>query len=450
MKKQLFTLVFLSILFYSGYSFSQSIENLIDYPNQINSISVLNANDIRILTSTGEIFKTDNLFRNFELVCQNTKFGFDFIFTDEISGYCLGFGDEIFSTDDAGINWNSTIINKKNRTVYALTNILVLSRDELLACGIRYNNVINNHTDINNYSSVILKISEGEVNEVFSSPKSSVNRIYTIENICYAAGSGNLILRSTDRGSSWLKLTAKSDITYNDIFFLNGSTGYFAGSKNDAGLITYTFDGCQNWTSKEIPNSSFRSVYAFSRDSIILIGDDNKIFCTVNGCHNFSKTALNSDLNTSLHQFYPIDGRNLLFLATHIIENEEKEIVSSNTTIYKLNPEKFFSEYPLKLSRELYRNDLLAYMKAAAEDRATTEHPASKIVNIEMAKISEKTDSDNTLTAEYEYTVKMKGSILGINEFLLKIKVTGKLEFDILGTPKYSANEIKVIQDRKL
>ncbi|MBI5403256.1 MAG: hypothetical protein HY959_07625 [Ignavibacteriae bacterium] len=450
MKKQLFTLVFLSFLFYSGFSFSQSIENLIDYPNQINSISVLSANDIRILTSTGEIFKTDNLFRNFELVCQNSKFGFDFIFSDEISGYCLGFGDEIFSTGDAGRIWDSTIINRKSRTVYALTNMLVLSRDELLVCGIRYNNVINNHTDINNYSGVIVRISEGEVSEVFSSPKSSVNRIYTIENICYAAGSANLILKSTDRGLTWITLTTKSDCVYNDIFFLNESTGYFVGSKNDAGIITYTYDGCRKWTSKEIPNSALRSVYAFNMDSIVLIGDDNKIFCTINGCRNFSKTALNKDLNTSLHNFYPIDGRNLLFLATHIIEDENNEIVNSSTTIYKLNPERFFSEYSLKLSRELYRNDLLAFMKTAAEDRATTEHPASKIENIEMTKIGEKTDSDNTHTEENEYTVKMKGSILGINEFVLKIRVTGKLEFDILGTPKYSAKEIKVIQDRKL
>jgi len=450
MKKQFFTPILFSLLFFADFSFSQSIENLIDYPNQINSISVLSANDTRILTSTGDIYKSDNLFRNFEEVCRNTKFGFDFIFTDEVNGYCLGYGDEIFTTGDAGKTWDSTNINKKNRTVYALTNILVLSRDEVLACGIRYNNVINNHTDINNYSGVIIKISEGEVSEVFSSPKSSINKIYTIENTCYAAGSSNLILRSTDRGTTWIKLTAKNDITYNDIFFLNGNTGYFAGSKGDAGIITYTYDGCQNWFNREIPNSAFRSVYAFNKDSVLLIGDDNKIFCTINGCQNFSKTSLNSDLNTNLHHFYPLDGKNLLFLATHIIENENNEIVNSTTTIYKLKAESFFPEYSLKLSRELYKNDLLAFMKAAAEDRATTEHPASKIENIEFSKISEKTNADNTMTAEYEYSVKMKGSILGINEFLLKIKVTGKLEFDILGTPKYSAKEVKVIQDKKL
>jgi hypothetical protein len=449
MKKQFFTLVLLSLLFYSGFSFSQSIENLIDYPNQINSISVLSANDIRILTSNGEIFRTDNLFRNFESVCQNTKFGFDFIFTDEISGYCLGFSDEIFSTGDAGKTWNSTLINKKNRTVYALTNILVLSRDELLACGIRYNNVINNHTDINNYSSVIIKISEGDISEVFSSPKSSINKIYSIENICYAAGSGNLILRSTDRGSTWATLTAKSDCTYNDIFFLNGNTGYFAGSKSDAGIVTFTYDGCKTWTTKEIPNSNFRSLFAFNKDSVVIIGDDNRIYCTINGCLNFSKTALNSDLNTSLHNFYPINGRNLLFLATHIIEDENNEIVNSNTTIYKLNSESFFSEYALKLSRERYKNDLLAFMQTAAEGQAVSEHPASNIVKTDGIKINETAES-NSLTEEYDYTIRMKGSILGINEFLLKIKVKGKVEFDILGNPKYITKEIKVISDKKL
>jgi photosystem II stability/assembly factor-like uncharacterized protein len=440
----------LSFLIYSGITFSQSIENIIDYPNQINSISVLSHNDIRILTSTGEIFKSDNLFRNFEPVCQNTKFGFDFIYTDEISGYCLGFNDEIFSTGDGGKNWSSININKKNRTLYALTNILVLSRDEILASGIRYNNVINNHPDVSNYNGVIIKISDGEISEVFSSPKSSVNKIYSEENICYAAGSNNLILRSFDRGSNWVTLTTKSDCTYNDIFFLNGNTGYFAGSKSDAGIITFTYDGCRNWISREIPNAGFRSVYAFNKDSVVLIGDDNNIFCTVNGCLNFSKAAINSDKNTSLHHFYPLDGKNLLFLATHIIENEENEIIGSNTTIYKLHTESFFPEYSLKLSKELYRNDLLAFMKAAAEDRATTEHPASKIENIEIVKINEIKESGNTLMEVYEYTIKMKGALLGINEFKLKIRVTGKLDFEILGNPKYTAKEIKVLQDKKL
>jgi photosystem II stability/assembly factor-like uncharacterized protein len=450
MKKQYFLLFLLFCLFCSNFSFSQSIENLIDYPNQINSISITNANNIWVLTSSGEVLKTDYLFRNFEPVYKSNKFGFDIKFYDENTGYCLGFADTVFTTTDAGKNWNSIIINKKNRVLYTLSNFLFINKDEMLLNCIKFNNITNNHIDVNNFNGVIIKKTNDDFKEVFSYPKGSINKIYSYNNIYYAVGSNNLILRSYDQGSTWTLPTTKNECVYNDVLFLNENTGYFVGSKNDEGFLAITYDGCKTWVYKEIPNSkNLRSIYSVNKDSFIILGNENKIYCTNNGCEYFSKIELNNDINTNLYNFYALDSKNLLFLATHSIENEDKEIISSNTSVYKLDIDKFFNEYSIKLSPEKYKNELIAFMQTAAEKEASSAHPVSKIEKTTKKKISESLEENKSLTEEYEFSVNMRGAILGINEYLVKIKIIGKLEFNILGEPKHFIKETKIIYDKK-
>lgn len=450
MKKQYFLLFLLFYLFYTNLSFSQSIENLIDYPAQINSISIKDANNIWILTSFGEVFKTDYLFRNFEPVCKNNKFGFDFKFLDENTGYCLGFADTIFNTNDGGKNWNSVVINRKNRTLYTLTNFLLINKDEMLFNCVKFNNNANNYIDVNNFNGVIIKKTNNDFNEVFSYPKGSINKMCSFNNIYYAVGSKNLILRSNDQGSSWTTLTTKNERVYNDVYFINENTGYFVGSNNDEGFLSITYDGCKTWVYKEIPNSkNLRSIYAINKDSLIILGNENRIFCTANGCEYFSKRELNNDVNTNLYNISVLDKNNLFFFATRSIENEDKEIISSNTSLYKLCIDKFFSDYSVKLSPEKYKDKLIAYMLTAAENEASSAHPLSKIEKTTKKKISESTEENKSLTEEYEYTINMRGKLLGINEYLLKIKIIGKFEFDILGQPKYITKEIKIIYDNK-
>ncbi|MCX6163307.1 MAG: hypothetical protein NTU73_00320, partial [Ignavibacteriae bacterium] len=222
---------------------------MVEYPNYIISLNVIDANNIRLLTATGEIFKTDYLFRNFEPITKNNRFSYDFKYFDNNVGYCLGFSDSIYVTSDGGKNWNSISINKKNHVVYTLLNLQLINSDALLLNCYKFNKNVNDIIDLKNFSGIIIKKNENDFSEVFSYPQGTINKIYFFNNnIYYAVGNNNLILRSFDQGSSWTALTTKNNCNYYDVFFVDENTGYFIGSNNDEGFISITYDGCKTWT----------------------------------------------------------------------------------------------------------------------------------------------------------------------------------------------------------
>ncbi|MCX6163308.1 MAG: hypothetical protein NTU73_00325, partial [Ignavibacteriae bacterium] len=197
-------------------------------------------------------------------------------------------------------------------------------------------------------------------------------------------------------------------------------------------------------------SKSLKAIYAINKDSLFILGNGNKIYCTGDGCLNFNKVELGNDINNNLYCINKIDNNNLLFLASHPVETEDREIVYTSTSVYKLRVDNFFRENFIKISPEKYKDELIANMQTAAENEASSLHPLSTIEKVDKKKISESLEANKSLTEEYEFTIKLKGAILGINEFLVKLKVTGKIEFNIFGKIKYTTKDLKVTYNEKI
>ncbi len=95
-----------------------------------------------------------------------------------------------------------------------------------------------------------------------------VNKEFDLESmevICpvgvWAVGAGGVILRSTDRGSSWTNVTSPTSSNLNDVFMRSGSVGYAVGA---GGTFLRTTDGGDTWSAPSSPGvGDLNSVRAF-------------------------------------------------------------------------------------------------------------------------------------------------------------------------------------------
>ena len=87
------------------------------------------------------------------------------------------------------------------------------------------------------------------VQTVFTSQANLVNCVcFPSNNVGYAGGSGNMILKSTNGGDTWAQINAPSgNSTSNSIYFADENTGFI---QTDHGYF-FTIDGGSLWTVKD-------------------------------------------------------------------------------------------------------------------------------------------------------------------------------------------------------
>ena len=167
---------------------------------------------------------------------------------------------------------------------------------------------------VGNGSAVTLSTDSG-LSWSVSYPDQQARDIYSItfidQNIGYIAGTGGLIMKSTDGGTNWIEQNSGVTTTLWDVEFVNSDTGFVAGA---SGTILYTNNGGINWTQSNLGTTTIYKVH-FINESIGFLGSASattgRLLKTTNGGTSWENITANitgldgtvrgihfSDLNT--------------------------------------------------------------------------------------------------------------------------------------------------------
>lgn len=101
--------------------------------------------------------------------------------------------------------------------------------------------------------------------------------------VCGEAGT---ILKTTDGGETWQKISSPTFRNLNDIHFINENKGFIVG---DSAIILITEDGGQTWTRRQItPYNHFLAIDFPRSDTGFLCGYNGKIYRTTNSGTSFA------------------------------------------------------------------------------------------------------------------------------------------------------------------
>lgn len=92
--------------------------------------------------------------------------------------------------------------------------------------------------------------------------------IFPDQNIGYAVGTGGLIMKTTDGGTSWVEQNSGVTVTLWDVDFINTNVGYAVGN---SGNILKTTDGGSNWTLSTNGTTAIYKVH-YVNDTLIFLG----------------------------------------------------------------------------------------------------------------------------------------------------------------------------------
>ena len=247
----------------------------------------------------GTILKTTNGGETWITKYSGTSFWLGGIyFYNEVTGYAFGQGGVILKSTDGGTTWVTQAQSNVNDP--ELLSVFFTSPDTGYAVGGLYLGAYN--------SSVILKTTDGGTNwsKVYGEV-SYVNLIllysvhFTNANTGYVVGGYGQILKTTDRGATWV--SENSGVTQNlySVHFPLHNTGYAVG---DMGTILKTIDAGSKWEQQDpVTSSNLFSVFFTSENIGYAVGDSGTILKTVNG--GGYPTGVNENLLSYSLKTYP-------------------------------------------------------------------------------------------------------------------------------------------------
>ncbi len=125
--------------------------------------------------------------------------------------------------------------------------------------------------------------------------------IYFIDNMTgWITGDEGTLLKTTDGGNNWNKISLTTYYWPKCIFFINNSTGWICG---DWGLILKSTDGGYAWVLQAgNSNFTFRSIRFSDPDTGIAVGQFGKITRTSDGGNTW--TSIESGVTFTLHSVF--------------------------------------------------------------------------------------------------------------------------------------------------
>jgi photosystem II stability/assembly factor-like uncharacterized protein len=182
----------------------------------------------------------------------------DIEFTSATTGFCIGYEGALLKTTDAGLNW--TIKDSDcNR---------FLSKLHFPSATVGY-------ATSKGYNSNFIKTVDGgetwfndtiDANLIYG----NLEAVYFIDENTGLIGSWYLsgIVKTADGGANWADVSGTEGPELYSIDFANGAVGFAAGS---GGLVMTTTDAGDNWTSETISSSLF-AVQALSATELVCVG----------------------------------------------------------------------------------------------------------------------------------------------------------------------------------
>lgn len=219
----------------------------------------------------------------------------DCFFTNESTGYAVGWDGTVIKTTNGGNNWNQ-LNTGSNRFYYSI--FFTNQSTGYLASG---------DDDWSPQESIILKTTNEGITweQIFSVSNTHIGSIYFInDSIGFIVGgvyvsNGGRIFKTTNSGINWIQYYASTTTNnINSIYFTNDSVGYVAG---DDGRMLKTTNQGLNWIS--IANSGtyfyqFNSIYFLNENTGFVAGENGALYKTTNEGLNWQ--AISSGITDDL------------------------------------------------------------------------------------------------------------------------------------------------------
>ena len=147
--------------------------------------------------------------------------------------------------------------------------------------------------------------------------------IFSDQNIGYAVGTGGLIMKTTDGGTSWVEQNSGVTVTLWDVDFINTNVGYAVGN---SGNILKTTDGGSNWTLSTNGTTAIYKVH-YVNDTLIFLGSASSTTGRLLRSTNAGSTWENITAN--------ITGLDGTVRGIHFLDADTGWISNSTGKIYK-------------------------------------------------------------------------------------------------------------------
>lgn len=264
-----------------------------------------------------------------------TKWLFESYFLNNDTGFVVGDYGLVLKTKDGGSTWTQQFT--PNTSVYLLCTHFptkqvgyIGGQDGYIAKttdgGMTFSNVtivpgmnniesiffFNKDSGLASTSTEIYKTFDGgnSWQNVSAFPWGARDIYFTNDSVGYAVYSG--VLKTTDRGNTWIILDTLTGYDPTSLVFLNSDTGYIT-TKDPA--ILKTVDGGFNWTNINIPASTSAyqlfSIYFTSQNNGFAVGGMNNtkgtILSTKDGGNTWS-IQLDDTLNQFSSIYFPSDS----------------------------------------------------------------------------------------------------------------------------------------------
>ncbi len=181
-------------------------------------------------------------------------------FTDKTHGWAVGYYGTILYTDDQGVTWQKQENPNKN----ILFDVYFLSSTKGWAVGEKGTILHWNGTVWTEQNSEF----EGQLKGVH----------FVNSNTGWAVGQGEAVLKTTNGGEKWTRMTFEGSQAYFSVHFLDEKKGYLCGAAGSNGVIKSSIDGGDTWQLEIVPAHRMNDI--FMADTYIgwAVGDDGAVF----------------------------------------------------------------------------------------------------------------------------------------------------------------------------
>lgn len=243
--------------------------------NTLTSIYFTSPDTGYIVGDWGTILTTTNGGINWEKQISGTSLPFNSVyFTDLDTGYIAGSAGAFLKTTDGGKTWISQFID--SASMYSLNSVYFIDSNNGTLVGGRWDSMGGS-------GQVILKTTDGGSNWIrylsgmsdmlFSVVMTDAKTVYTV--------GGKIILRSINQGVNWTLLNSNTAYYLHSVFFTDINTGYTVG---DNGLVLKTINEGINWLKQtSVVNNTLLSVYFTDVNIGYAVGFNGTILKTKNG-----------------------------------------------------------------------------------------------------------------------------------------------------------------------
>ncbi len=278
----------------------------------VSNIQFIGNKDGWAVGTEGQIFKTEDGGKNWNMEAKRNECGEDAFFTDKQTGWLYGvYGHNhntyICRTDDGGQRWEKQEVGIKVWNIFFTDNLTGWAVGWLHEADASKPDRKRSEEKQGKVWAVIKNTSDGgktwstQFTELIS--KDLLDRglygIYFINhNVGWAGGEKGIIIHTDDGGKNWKHQRKRNaEITIGDIIFIDNKIGWALGNKSTdrlTGVLLYTKDGGEHWqTYKEYKDIYLDGIYFVDKMSGWVMGktedEDAHLFYTTDGGKTWSE-----------------------------------------------------------------------------------------------------------------------------------------------------------------